>query len=140
MSGEELADRVEGIIHEETQGHDHGLDLTVAAIAVIEEPGRVDFGGDELDTASFDRVQTELRNPGDDYEWWYLTEGQYMIEYNEALTGADPVWLQPRDELRERGGAHPTVRIDELGPMPLSVSRGGLRIKENARVSTLLAD
>jgi hypothetical protein len=140
MSGGNLADRVEGIVHEDTQVHDAGVDLTVAAIAVIEDPGRVDFGGGELDTASFDRVPTELRNPGDDYEWWHLTEGQYMIEYNEALTGDQSVWLQPRHELRERGGAHPTVRIDELGPMPLSVSRGGLYVKENARVSTLLSE
>ena len=137
MSGETLRERVEGIVQEGTQVHDRGVDLTVAAVAVIEEPGRVDFGGDELGTASFDRVPTELRNVGDDYEWWYLTEGQYVIEYNEALTGPDPVWLQPRDALRERGGSHPTVRIDELGPMPLSVSRGGVYLKENARVSTL---
>lgn len=140
MSSHDLADRVEGLVHEGTQVHDRGLDLTVAAVAVIDDPGRVDFGGDELDTASFDRVPTELRNPDDEYEWWYLTEGQYVIEYNEALTGGAPVWLQPRDELRERGGAHPTVRIDELGPMPLSISRGGLRIKENARISMLLSD
>lgn len=134
----DLADRVEGIVYEETQVHDRGLDLTVAAVAVIEDPGRIDFGGGELDTASLDRVPTELRTPGDDYEWWYLTEGQYVIEYNEALTGEEPVWLQPRNELLERGGAHPTVRVERLGQMPLSVSRGGVRIKENARVSTLL--
>lgn len=135
----DLTERVEGIVHEETQVHERGLDLTVAAVGVVEEPGRIDFGGGELDPASFDRVATEVRNPGDDYEWWNLTEGQYVIEFNEALTGGEPLWLQPRRELRERGGTHPTVRLAELGPMPLSVARGGVRIKENARVSTLLA-
>lgn len=139
MSGD-LADRIKGIVHEETQVQDRGLDLTVAAIAVIEYPGRIDFGGGELDTASFDRLSTELRTPGDEYGWWNLTEGQYVIEYNEVLTGEEPVWLQPRQELRERGGAHPTVRVDKLGPMALSVSQGGIRIKENARVSTLLRE
>lgn len=139
MPKDDLSDHVEGIVHEQTQVRDREIDLTVAAIAVVEDPGRVDFGGGELEAASFDRIQTEIRSPGDEYEWWNLTEGQYVIEFNEALTGQEPLWLQPRDELRERGAMHPTVRLSELGPMPLSVARGGIRIKENARVSTLLA-
>jgi len=45
-----------------------------------------------------------------------------------------------RDELRARGASHPTLHVNELSRVPLSVSGGGLRLKENARVSTLLAD
>jgi hypothetical protein len=43
------------------------------------------------------------------------------------------------EELLERGGSHPTVFVRELGPIPLSVPPAGLDLKENARVSTLLA-
>ncbi|GAB6860705.1 hypothetical protein ACFR97_07770 [Haloplanus litoreus] len=50
-------------------------------------------------------AETQVR-PDDDYEWWHLDGGQYLIEYNESLT---------------------TER-------PLSVSDGGLRLKESARL------
>lgn len=141
MSGSDLADRVEGIVHEETQVHDRGLDLTVSEISVVAEPGRVDFGGGELKPAEFDPVETELRNPDDDYAWWYLPEGEYVLTFNESLSDGDPLWLQTRAELRNRGASHPTLRVvDDLGRVPLSVGRGGVYIKENARVSTLLSD
>jgi hypothetical protein len=133
-----LADRLDGIVHAETQVHDGGVDLTVAEIRVVEEPGRVDFGGGELTAAESVPVETEKRDPDDDYGWWNLDGGQYLLSYNETLTGGDAVVLQPRTELRERGASHPTLFTDSLGTVPLSVPTGGVRLKENARVSTLL--
>jgi hypothetical protein len=133
-----LVDRLDGIVHEETQIHDSGVDLTVAEIHSIDEPGRVDFGGGELTAAESSPVETEKRAPDDDYGWWNLDEGQYLIVYNETLTGEGTAILQTRTELRERGAFHPTLFTDSLGRMPLSVSTGGIRLKENARVSTLL--
>jgi hypothetical protein len=53
------------------------------------------------------------------------------------LTGESAV-LQARTELLERGGSHPTRVVTGLPRMPLAVSDGGLRLKENARVSTLV--
>ncbi|MDS0299233.1 dCTP deaminase [Halogeometricum sp. S1BR25-6] len=133
-----VADRLDGIVHADTQVAERGVDLTVAEISVVEEPGRIDFGGGELTAAESSPVETEKRDLDDDYGWWNLEAGTYLLSYNETLTGGDSLVLQPRTELRERGGSHPTLFTDSLGTVPLSVPTGGLRLKENARVSTLL--
>jgi hypothetical protein len=128
-----------GIVHEPTQTEGRGFDLTVAEIHEITEPGRVDFGGGELEAAETEPHDSEKRNEDDDYEWWHLDEGQYLIEYNESLTAEDLSFvLQTRDELLARGAFHPTLHVTELPRVPLSVGGAGLRIKENARVSTLV--
>jgi len=133
----ELVDNVEGIVHEPTQVHeDGGVDLTVTEIYTVETPGRVDFGGGELQPADLDPHPRVWRDEDDDYQWWHLDAGTYLIEYNESLS--ETALLQPRTEIVERGASHPTLRIAELPRMPLTVGGAGLRLKENARVSTLL--
>ena len=57
---------VEGLLHEETQVHDQGVDLTVNEIYEIEEPGRVDFGGGELTEAETTTHERTQRDPEDD--------------------------------------------------------------------------
>jgi hypothetical protein len=136
----DLADRLDGIVHEPTQVHDRGVDLTLSEVYTVENPGRVDFGGGELADPEIEPHGTVLRNPDDDYRWWHLNGGQYLVTYNEELRGDDPVRLQTREELRERGTFHPTLSATELGRMPLSAPSGGIRLKENARISTLLPD
>lgn len=132
---------LDGIVHAETQRESRGFDLTLAAVSRVERPGRVDFGGGELAPAETAGVETETRTPDDDYGWWNLDGGQYIIEHNESLTTTDvTVLLQPRTELLERGASHPTRRVTELGRVPLSVPDGGIRLKENARISTLFVD
>ncbi|WP_336035541.1 dCTP deaminase [Halobacterium yunchengense] len=138
MSGRDLLDRVDGIVHEDTQVHEYGVDLTVADVSAVESPGRVDFGGGELEPADLRPLASSCRNPGDDYEWWTLTGGTYLVEYNETLTEGAPLRVQTRRELRERGASHPSVATTELGPMPLTVADGGVKLKANARISTLL--
>ena len=138
MSGSELTEYVEGIVHEDTQVGDRGIDLTVGEIHVVEEPGRVDFGGGELEAATATLHETCRRNPDDDYEWWNLDAGQCLVEFNESVHADEPLVCQARAELRDRGAFHPTLFVRELEGVPLSVPTGGLRLKENARVSTLL--
>ena len=138
MTGRDLVDRVDGIVHEDTQVHEYGLDLTIADVSEVENPGRVDFGGGELEAADLRPVATSPRNPDDDYEWWALDAGTYLVAYNESLTPGAPLRVQTRRELRERGAYHPSVATSELGPMPLTVAEGGVTLKENARISTLL--
>jgi hypothetical protein len=131
---------LDGIVHEETQTDSPGFDLTVAEIHEITEPGRIDFGGGELEPAETTPHETTKRNPDDDYSWWHLEAGQYLLEFNESIAADDVEFtLQPRRELLERGGSHPTVRVTELPRVPLAVGGAGLRLKENARVSTLIA-
>lgn len=131
---------VDGIVHEETQTEGRGLDLTVAEIHEVREPGQVDFGGGELEAAATEPLETEKRDPDDDYGWWHLDAGQYLIEYNESLRAMNLTFtLQTRDELLARGPFHPTLQVEELPQVPLSVGGAGIDIKENARVSTLVA-
>ena len=135
-----LTEIVDNLVYEPTQVHDYGIDLTVSAIYEVAGPGRLDFGGDELEDADLEPVATEPRNPDDDFEWWHLSEGQYVVQYNEFLSGVDdPLLLQPRNELLARGGSHPTLRVfSHLPLLPLSVPAGGIQIKENARISTVV--
>jgi len=135
----DVPDHVDGLLHEPTQVHDRGVDLTVATVHEVTVRGRVDFGGGELDPAGLEELTTSRRRPDDDYGWWELDAGQYLVTYNEALTGDATLCLQPRDALLERGASHPTLWTADLPQIPLSVGGVGLRLKENARVSTLLS-
>jgi deoxycytidine triphosphate deaminase len=136
----DLTQFVEDIVHEPTQTEDRGLDLTVAEVYEIETPGRVDFGGGELEAAERQPHERTLRNPDDDYEWWHLDAGQYLIEYNETLDLPEDltVEIQTREAVREHGAFHPTLSVETLGHVPLSVGGAGLRLKENARVTTVV--
>ncbi|MFB6302134.1 MAG: dCTP deaminase [Haloferacaceae archaeon] len=142
MPAHALADRIEGLVHADTQVHGAGVDLTVAEVARVAEAGRIDFGGGELAAADLDPVETELRSPDDDYGWWNLDTGGYVVRFNERLTGAEPVRVEPRRELAARGGSLPTVTTADLDPLPLAVPTGtgdgpALRVKENARIATV---
>jgi len=130
---------LEGIVHEPSQTEGRGFDLTVAEVYEITGPGRVDFGGGELEAAEIEAHESEKRHDDDDYEWWHLDEGQYLVDYNESLTSEEMSFVvQTRDELLARGAFHPTLHVTELPKVPLSVGGAGLRIKENARISTLV--
>ncbi|MCD2203111.1 dCTP deaminase [Halobacterium sp. KA-6] len=138
MPGEYIVDRVDGIVHEETQVHEYGVDLTVAAVYEVAERGHLDFGGDEFADADLRPLASALRDPDDEYEWWTLKAGTYLVEFNESLREGAPLRVQTRRELRENGAYHPSIVTTELGPMPLTVPEGGVELKENARVSTLM--
>ena len=133
-----FTDVVDGLLHPETQVDERGVDLTVAAVHEVAAPGRVDFGGDELAEAEFEPRELTRREPEDDYQWWHLDAGQYVVQYNEFFTGEDPMHLQARNKLLARGASHPSLRVDDHLPLvPLSVGGAGIKLKENARISTL---
>ena len=136
---------VDDLVYEPTQTDSPGLDLTVDSISRITEPGRVDFGGGELDPAETEPVETEKRDPEDDYGWWELSEGVYLVDYNETLSVPDGISLvcQTRAAVRARGAFHPTLHLGSestLESVPITVGQGGIKIKENARLSTLLPE
>jgi len=130
---------VTDIVHEPTQTEGRGFDLTVDEVYEVVAPGRIDFGGGELEPATTVAHDTSKRNSDDDYEWWSLSAGQYLVGCNESLTGEATVTVQPRTELLERGATHPTLHVETLPRLPLSVGGAGLKLKENARVSTIVA-
>jgi hypothetical protein len=137
MTPEELFERLTETVHEQTQVGDRGVDLTAARVLEVVRPGRVDFGGEELSSAGVTACRRRFRDPEDDYGWWTLTAGTYLLEFNESLTGSAPVRVEPGRALLDRGATHPTVTTDELRRLPLSVGGAGLELKENARVSTV---
>jgi hypothetical protein len=132
-----LLSAVEGVVHEPTQRRADGLDLTVGAVYELDGPGAVDFGGGELAAAEVTERSPEKRDPEDDYGWWEPAAETVLLEYNERLTGGVRARLEPRSELLERGASHPTVTVESLPRVPLSVPAAGVALKENARVSTL---
>ena len=131
---------VDGIVHEPTQTGGRGLNLTVTEVHEVTGPGRVDFGGDELEAAELTPHDRQYRDEDDDYQWWHLDAGQYLLEYNESLSlpGDTVAVVQTRDAVRARGAFHLTLWVSELDHVPLSVGGAGLRLKENARVSTVV--
>lgn len=136
-----LSDHVDNLVYEPVQVHEHGVDLTVAAVYGVAEPGRLDFGGDELEDADLEPVPTTYREPDDEFGWWDLEGGQYVVQYNEFVVGDEAtLYLQPRNELLARGGSHPSLLVTgHLPLLPLTVADGGIRLKENARISTLVS-
>ena len=135
----QFTDAVEGIVHEPTQTEGRGLDLTVAEVHEVTAPGRVDFGGGELEDAETAPHPSTFRNPDDDYEWWHLDAGQYLLAYNESLVDGVKATVQPREAILASGAFHPTITRESLDAVPLSVGGAGIRLKENARVSTVVA-
>jgi len=131
---------VEDIVHEPTQTEGRGVDLTVTEVYEVASPGRVDFGGGELEAADLEPHDRVFRDEDDDYQWWHLDAGQYLVEYNEslALPAGTVATVQTRDALRARGAFHPTLELTALDRVPLSVGGAGIRLKENARVSTVV--
>jgi hypothetical protein len=133
----DLFERLDGTVHEDTQVGERGVDLTVDRVLEVVRPGRVDFGSGELSSAGLTARRTTKRHSDDEYAWWTLTAGTYLLEFNESLTGDTPVRLEPGRGLLERGVSHPTVTTTDLHRVPLSVGGAGLKLKENARVSTV---
>lgn len=143
LSHDELSDMsdpsdfIDGIVHEPTQVHADRVDLTVDAVVALDGRGCIDFGGDEHAPADATLLDPERRDPDDDYGWWELSAGTYLLEYNESLREG-PFMLQPHPRLLVLGATHPTMSVSELSRVPLQVPDEGAAIKENARVSTLV--
>lgn len=134
----DLAAYVDGLVHEPTQVHDGVVDLTVSDVHHVTEPGSVDFGGGELAVAETEPLEPGQRDPGDEYGWWTLDHGTFLLEYNETIDppGGERLVLQTRDAVLARGAYHPTLRLRSLDRVPVTVG-DGIRLKENARVTTV---
>ncbi len=131
-------------VYQDTQEEKYSVSLTANKIYRFRGRAELDFGGGEYSPAGREEIQPEKRAPEDDYGWWNLEEGAYLLELNEKLCvpiGGVAV-LQPHSHLLENGASHPTVMREETDNqaavrVPLEVPENGLAIKENARVSTL---
>lgn len=131
-------------LHRETQVEDRAVSLTAGDLHNPTEPGDLDFGGSEFTLAKRDPVPPKKRNDDDDYGWWELPAGDWLLELNENVTysGVFTGVLHPHDHLSWNGASHPTIWLSEDEAdmrllLPLSVPEPGINIKENARVTSL---
>lgn len=134
---------VGGLVHLDTQRAAVGLDLTAGEVFRVTGPGALDFGGSELERAGRAEVPPELRSEEDDYGWWELEPGSYIVRYNETLDleAGELARVLPLERLLLAGASHAAFLVD--GPRDpletlLTVGGAGCNLKENCRVSRLL--
>lgn len=135
-------ERVDDIVHLDTQLAPNGLDLTVGAVFELQGDGQLDFGGGEYKPANREKLAPELRDEDDDYGWWELDEGSYVIRYNETVQpkGDEIGRVRPLDRLLQAGALHADFDLEgdrENLETLLWVGTGGVNLKENFRASRL---
>ena len=116
--------------------------LTVKRIGKIAEGGSLDFGGSEYSEAEVEWIETVKKSPDDSYGWWNLSEGYYWVEYNEKINLPEDsnIFFQPWEKALKAGLSHPSGIISEPREVLATiifVGKGGIGIKENARISEL---
>ncbi|MGM0555794.1 MAG: dCTP deaminase [Myxococcota bacterium] len=142
LPAEEAVEQLEGLIHLDTQKGPNGVDLTVDSIHKIGEGGCLDFGGSEYREAEQLEMRAEREARDDDYGWWKLTPGDYIVEYNESFVGDGEARIYPHTRLLQSGASHASFQPRPGDPLKvlLHVGEGGVHVKENARVSTLVIE
>lgn len=143
LTGGEVAAHLEGVLHSGTQQHDYETDLTAGTIFRVTGAGALDFGGSEYEEAPREQLQPQKADVGDDYGWWTLEPGAYIVRYNETIqpTSTQIAFIQPHERLLLAGGFHAAFHFRAARPhleTLVQVGTGGLRVKENARISKLL--
>jgi deoxycytidine triphosphate deaminase len=143
LSGNKCLESISGIIYARKQVHSDSVDLTVKRIIKLQSAGELDFGGSEYKAADTDAVAPVKKSPDDEYSWWNLEHGFYLVSFNEKFNLAKDVLgiIFPHSRLIRSGGIHSPsiVSKDEDPPVILlQVGPHGLRLKENARISSLI--
>jgi hypothetical protein len=140
MDAAELFDEwLEETIHRESQVDEHGVHLTAGHVALADSRAEIDFGGSEFEPCTQRDVAPTKKQPDDDYGWWRLEKGAYLLEFNERLKeGAPPMLLVPNGRLLACGCSLAAC-VCAAGPLRsvLTVPERGVAIKENARIALL---
>jgi len=139
----ELEESWKNLIYPPKQLEEFTLDLTVKKIYSIKKQGTLDFGGSEYQPADLEPLSPQLEDDPK-YGWWNLSKGTYIIEYNEILPKSECLAIAyPHQRLLHTGCYHPSFIINpsknsQVIQGVLIVNSRGVRIKENARISTAL--
>ena len=144
MNRETLLQIVHGLISEKKQmpEAEDVVIVTAKRIGRFTHNGTLDFGGSEYTEAPVEWIEPEKKNPDDDYGWWMLEPGDYLVEYNESVTPARGMrcYLQIWDQAA-RNGLSQSFRLIAQADDPLQAvvraGSAGVGIKENARVSVV---
>jgi hypothetical protein len=144
MNKETLQQAVHGIIHEGKQipESDDVVLATAKRIGRLSHNGTLDFGGSEYTEGPIEWIEPKKKSEDDTYGWWMLEEGDYLVEYNESVTPtSDRRWYVQIWKSAERNGLSQPFRVLRTSENPLRavlhVSRAGVGIKENARISVI---
>ncbi len=141
---EEVIEYLKNLTYKDTQLGPDGVDLTVDKINKITSLGDIDFGGGEYEESDVEKVESAKRSPDDQYGWWELPAGEYLIKYNEEmdLPESEVGILQPKSWLIRNGCHHPTITFTGKTQAEITnvlfVGSAGVNIKENARLSKLM--
>jgi deoxycytidine triphosphate deaminase len=143
LDADTLRRHVADLVHFDTQRAGYGLDLTVGTMFQVTGAGQLDFGGSEFEPADRSLIAPERAHPDDDYGWWILDAGAYIVRYNEAidLGGGQRAEVFPLDRLIQAGASHPAFTVHGAQTPPetlLTVGAHGIRLKENCRISRLV--
>jgi len=141
MAGNEIIGLIGNTIHKETQQNDHYLDLTVKHIFLLSGKGAVDFGGSDHIIRPRKEIPAQKKESEDEYGWWHLTGGTYLIQFNESMElGELAGIITPHTRLLNSGAFHaPRIVTGNMSVVEIHLMVGtqGIDIKENARVSSL---
>ncbi len=142
LTGKEVLARIQGVLNPKYQVHGTAVDLTVKTIYAVDPVGMVDFGGSEYKPAGRVTIASQRYNREDKYEWWDLSRGCYLVEFNESLQlGDDEVgMLEPEERLLRAGASHPSHFVrGRVAPIEtlLEVNTLRIQIKQNARISRI---
>ncbi|MFH1403275.1 MAG: dCTP deaminase [Candidatus Altiarchaeota archaeon] len=141
MKGGDVASTVKKLVSLENQVKEYSIDLTVNEVYALAGPGKIDFSGREYEEPR--RVKLEpKKSPEDEYGWWELRPGKYLVTLNEVVEKVDGIgFISPHPRLLKVGCTHATLFTLEWGSeyvIPLTVGGNGLELKENSRISKLL--
>ncbi|MFX1538274.1 MAG: dCTP deaminase [Promethearchaeota archaeon] len=143
LKNKDLEESWKNLIYPPKQLEGVTLDLTIKKIFTLKDQGALDFGGSEYQPVDLEPLSPKIEDDPK-YGWWTLATGNYVIEYNENLTRNDFMAIvYPHQRLLKTGCFHPPFILDPSKNSQsihglLIVNIQGLRIKENARISTVL--
>lgn len=141
IAGASASIMIEDMINEKIQVRSNSVDFTVCEVLKLKTEGSLDFGGGEFEASNVDKVEPVKREEDDDYGWWTLSGGTYLVRYNESISQLEGCGLlSPHPNLMLSGCTHPTLLLKEWKKdyvVPLEVQKEGVRIKQNARISKL---
>jgi len=144
LTGKSVAEMLEKCISKEIQTHSFTFDLTAKSITQLEGVGKVDFSGDEFEWGQRTILSPKRMAPGEQYGWWKLGPGEYIVRLNEAINLPPKTIgiVLPLDRLTQNGADHAPLVItssQQFLEILLQVGHVGIEIKENARISSLSA-
>jgi deoxycytidine triphosphate deaminase len=144
LSGEDLGAYVRNMTYATKQIHDDCVHLTGAQFHRLQSQGKVDFGGSEYKEAESEPVPLRKLAADDQLGWWTLGPGTYLLDYNETLRLPPNCFalLTSLERILLNGCFHPVVVAPgggEIIRVTFSVGSKGIEIKQNARISKLIA-